>query len=260
MRRALAWVLVGGTVLFPSRATAYRPFDGTDAEVADRGSFELELGPAHWYYQSGQGPVRGHYLIAPSTVLNLGILDETEIVVDFDDFVALGPLGGRPAASLLGTDVVLKHVFREGALQGKSGLSFALEAGPLTPEINGSDGFGASLNAILSYRWRGGTIHFDEWPSYTRAHTLAVFSGVIVEGPHEWAVRPVCEIFFSRDFGGDDTQSVLVGAIWTAKESFALDVGVRGARIGEERAAELRLGFTWAIPLWEPATSAPSSR
>jgi hypothetical protein len=248
MRRALAWVLVGGTVLVPSRASAYRPFDGTDADVADRGSFELELGPAHWYYQSGQGPLRGHYLIAPATVLNFGIFDDTELVVDFDDFVALGPLGGRPAASLLGTDVMLKHVFREGSLQGKSGLSFALEAGPLTPEINGSDGFGASLNAIVSYRWRGGTIHFDEWPSYTRAHTGMVLSGVILEGPHDWTVRPVCEVFFARDFGGADTQSVLVGAIWTAKESFAFDVGVRGARIGQERAAELRLGFTWAIP------------
>jgi hypothetical protein len=254
MRRAAASVLLALCLVLPSRAFAYRPFDGTDADVAEQGAFELELGPAHWYYQSGRGSIHGHYLIAPATVLNLGILEDTELVVDFQDFVALGALDGRPAASLLETDVLLKHVFREGSLQGKSGPSFALEAGPLTPEINGSNAFGASLNAILSYAWRGGAIHLDEWPSYTRSHTFDFFSGAIIEGPHDWVVRPVCEIFYERQLGGSDTQSVLVGAIWTAKESFVVDLGLRGARIGQERAAELRLGFTWSLPVWGPGS------
>ena len=49
------------------QAHAYRPFDGTDADVAELGTFELELGPVHWYSQG-----EAHYLIAPATVLNLG--------------------------------------------------------------------------------------------------------------------------------------------------------------------------------------------
>ncbi|MGH7436083.1 MAG: hypothetical protein ACRENE_10455 [Polyangiaceae bacterium] len=252
MRRAAASVLLAACLAVPSRAFAYRPFDGTDADVAEQGSFELELGPAHWYYQSGQDSLHGHYLIAPATVLNLGILEDTELVVEFANFVALGPLDGRPAASLLETDVLLKHVFREGSLQGKSGPSFAIEAGPLTPEINGSNAFGASLDAIVSYAWRGGAIHFDERPSYTRDHTFDVFSGAILEGPHDWVVRPVCEIFYETEPSGSGTQSVLVGAIWTAKESFVVDLGLRGARIGEDRAAEVRLGFTWSLPIWDP--------
>jgi hypothetical protein len=46
---------------------------------------------------------------------------------------------------------------------------------------------------------------------------------------------------------------VLVGAIWNMKESFALDVGVRGAHVGVDRVAEIRLGFTWALPMWAGA-------
>ncbi len=231
-----------------SSAWAYRPFDGTDADVAELGSFEIELGPAHWYRQAGES-----YVIAPATVLNFGILENTEIVVDFEDFVALGALNGRPRAALLNTDILLKHVFREGILQGKTGVSIAIEAGPLTPEVNGTNAFGASLNALLSYRWDWGTVHFDEWPSYSRNHNLDLFSGVIVEGPHDWVVRPVSEIFYEKEFNALQTESALVGAIWTVKESFALDLAVRGARIGEENAAEVRLGFTWSIPMWVPA-------
>lgn len=253
MRRWPLAVLAVAALVFSARqADAYRPFDGTDADVAELGSFELELGPAHWYSESGPGLAGGHYLIAPATVLNYGVIEDTELVVDFEDFVALGPLAGRPAAALLGTDVLVKHVFREGTLQEKSGLSVAVEAGPLLPEIHGTNAFGASLNVIASYRWRGGTIHFDEWPSYARDRNADLFSGVIVEGPHDWPVRPVCEILYEKEWNAVDTQSVLVGAIWAVKEAFALDVGLRGAHVGEGHVAEVRLGFTWSLPIFSP--------
>ena len=133
LRRLLACLVAAEFLLAPSPAAAYRPFDGTDADVAELGSFELELGPAHLYYQTGQSSLRGNYLIAPATVLNFGIFENTELVLDFDDFVAIGPLDGRQPAALLNTDVLVKHVFREGILQGKTGLSIAVEAGPLAP-------------------------------------------------------------------------------------------------------------------------------
>ena len=58
------------------------------------GAFELEMGPAHWYNQAGK-----NYVIAPDTVLNFGLLPGTELVIDFQNFVALGPLDGRPGAT-----------------------------------------------------------------------------------------------------------------------------------------------------------------
>jgi hypothetical protein len=41
-----------------------------------------------------------------------------------------------------------------------------------------------------------------------------------------------------------------VGAIWAVDDAFSLDVGVRGALIEGEHAEEVRLGFTWALPIW----------
>jgi hypothetical protein len=251
----MAIVTLGATFL-ARRAEAYRPFDGTDADTAELGSFELEMGPAHFYAQGSR-----NYLIAPATVLNFGILPNTELVIDMKDFVALGAVPtGDPRVQLLDTDVLLKHVFRKGILQGKRGLSIAAEGGPLTPEINGTNAFGASLDVIVSYRWDWGTVHFNEQGQYTREHTGDLWSGVIVEGPHDWVVRPVTELYYERDFTIDQTESILVGAIWTLKESFVLDLGVRGARVGAESAGEIRLGFTWALPMWEPTENAAAMR
>ena len=49
-------------------ALAYRPFDGTDAAVADPGEMEVELQPAGGKSTGGQKT-----LIAPDTVLNFGL-------------------------------------------------------------------------------------------------------------------------------------------------------------------------------------------
>ncbi|MGA3119894.1 MAG: hypothetical protein ABSF69_03900 [Polyangiaceae bacterium] len=254
MRRSLASMVFAGVFLVAARADAYRPFDGTDADVTEYGFFELELGPAHWYDAAGQ-----NFLIAPATVLNLGIFEDTELVVDFDDFVAIGPLRGRPRFAVLDTDVLVKHVFREGVLQGKDGVSVAVEAGPLTPEFHGARGFGASLNALLSYRWSWGTVHFNEWPSYTRDHDFDLYSGVIVEGPQPWRVRPVAEVYVEKAWNEVTTESALVGAIWTCDESFVVDAALRAARVGDASAFEARFGFTWSLPLWAPREH-PSSK
>src|ERR1035438_6003740 len=246
-RRRAAWLLVSASLLVVERdALAYRPFDGTDADVAEYGALELELGPTHYYREGDR-----NFLIAPATVLNLGIAKDTEIVVDFDDFVALGALDpGEPRVRTMDTDVLLKHVFREGVLQEKSGPSIAVEAGPLLPDIHGTSAFGASLAVIASYRWSFGSIHWNEWGEYTREHNFSLFTGVILEGPHEWTVRPVAELFVEREFDVETTYSGLVGAIWAVDDAFSLDVGVRGALIEGEHAEEVRLGFTWALPIW----------
>ncbi len=164
---------------------------------------------------------------------------------------------GKPLA-LLDTDVFLKHTFRKGVLQGKTGLSIAAEGGPLTPEINGTDHFGASLDVIFSYRWGWGTLHFNEWEQFTREARFDEFSGVIIEGPADWVVRPVSEIFYERD-ASENIYSGLVGAIWTLDDSFQLDLAVRAARLGDTPAEEVRLGLTWAIAMWEKASDATAS-
>src|SRR5207237_9597393 len=101
MRRldlTLATLAVGVVVASP--AFAYRPFDGTDGDVAAVGEFELEVGPAHFLSSP-----EGRYIVAPATVLNLGVARGLELVVDFKDFVGLQSVAGQPPMRLLTTDI-----------------------------------------------------------------------------------------------------------------------------------------------------------
>jgi len=235
-------------LLLARRADAYRPFDGTDADVAELGTFELELGPTHYYRQGSQ-----NYLLVPATVLNFGVLEGTEIVIDAQDRLAIGKLGaGVPRFAFADDDVLVKHTFRDGILQGKTGVSIAAEGGLLTPEVNGTDSIGASIDVITSYRWSFGTIHWNEWFELTREHYANLYTGVILEGPFDWRVRPVAELYYDKDWLEGSTESALVGAIWTLKDSFMLDAAVRGARVADQDALEVRLGFTWTLTMWEP--------
>ena len=226
-------------------AHAYRPFDGTDAGVAETGQFELELGPAN-YYRAGDDV----YLIAPDTVLNLGILPRVELVCNFRGFIAEQHYGDGSRASLRGTDLLLKWVAREGELQGKTGLSVALEGGALTPELGGNSGFGAQLAGIVSKQWPALALHFNEQVAVTRTQELDLLSGLILEGPQAWPARPVSELFVERTAYGPVTRSVLIGIIWPAAPTLVLDTGLRSARENQRAALEFRLGFTWSIGIW----------
>jgi hypothetical protein len=64
-------------MVLSSPAFAYRPFDGTDAAVADLGEFEVEFQPA--------GRLRddtGTSLVAPDVVFNYGMMQDWEAVVE----------------------------------------------------------------------------------------------------------------------------------------------------------------------------------
>jgi hypothetical protein len=249
-RRLLCAAVVAGGLTFATDAAAYRPFDGTDADVAAFGDFELELGPVHWYSQGGQ-----HYLIAPAAILNLGILPRIELVVDLQNFVGIDVPAGQPRDQLLNTDVLLKSVLVPGVLQGKGeGPSLALEIGPLTPGVQGQGAFGLSANAIVSQRWKDFTMHVDSWFQLTRGDLHADwFEGIILEGAYEAPVRPVSELFVEHEWVANvTTWSALVGAIWRARDGLDFDMGLREARVGDQAATEIRLGLTWTIGVWAP--------
>jgi hypothetical protein len=242
--------VVGCVVCAESTALAYRPFDGTDADVAAFGDFELELGPVHYYSQADS-----RYVIVPATVLNLGFARRWELVVDFQNFIQQDPPLGQPRDRLLDTDVFAKTVLVPGSLQDAGrGPSVALEFGPLLPNINGAESFGASCNLIVSQRWDALTLHSDSWLELTRGDLHADwFEGLIVEGPFAAPVRPVSELFVEHEWVADvTTLSALVGGIWRASEGIEVDGAVREARIGEQWATEVRLGFTWTLGVWKP--------
>jgi hypothetical protein len=69
-------------------AWAYRPFDGTDAPVAAPGELEIELQPAGRLREGGNTT-----LVAPATVINYGLSEGWEAVLEGQGQTPLSPSG-----------------------------------------------------------------------------------------------------------------------------------------------------------------------
>ena len=75
-------VIAMGVAAWPLSALAYRPFDGTDAAVADPGEVEIEFQPAGILREAGQTS-----LVAPATVLNFGFSKDWEASSKWQNFL-----------------------------------------------------------------------------------------------------------------------------------------------------------------------------
>jgi len=241
--RSLALDLIAAFCLlaWSAPASAYRPFDGTDAAVAAKGEMEIELQPA-----GRLRDVSGVSLISPATVINYGLTEDWEAVLEAIGQTPLSPPG---STNLTAAGAFLKHVLVPGSLQDKAGPSVATEFGVLLPDSTGDSGMGASLAGIVSQRWDWGTIHLNAETALTRDHHGDVFVGAILEGPSRWTVRPVAEIFYENEFGKMETVSGLVGLIYRVRDNLSFDVGVRHALTNGHPVNEIRAGVTFGFPL-----------
>lgn len=242
-RVACGLLVVSPLVLLAGQraAHAYRPFDGTDGDVADTGEFELELGPLH-YAQEG----KEKFFLTP-TVFNLGVIPRMELVLDF---VPLYPQNG--AAQVTDTDFFAKYLFRSGALQGEAGPSIAVEAGPLLPEYNGQKGFGASANLIVSERYGWLTLHLNNEGELSRKDLVFAYAANLIgEFDIGSKIRPVAELGFEIEpSSGAKGYSGLGGVIWEVSDSVALDAAARVGKLESANTFEARLGLTWTVPVW----------
>src|SRR5256885_11978845 len=87
-------------------ASAYRPFDGTDAAVAEKGKMEIEMQPAGILKDAS-----GTTLIAPAARFNYGLTDTWEAVSEGQIEQPLSPSG---PFSVTGPGSFLKGVPRVG--------------------------------------------------------------------------------------------------------------------------------------------------
>ena len=220
-------------------AFAYRPFDGTDADVAAPGEVEIEFGPAGYLHEGSE-----KFLIAPAVIATLGIKGDREIVLEGRLSTPLGNDSG--SRSVLGdTALSLKQVHRRGSLQEETGLSLASEYSILLPEVRGKSRTGFGYLGIASQRWAATTIHLNGGFFINRGHNWERLLGVIVEGPIEWQVRPVMELLAERINDGSRTNSALAGVIWQKGQNLAFDFGIRVARVDDQDVYEVRAGLTW---------------
>ena len=221
-------------------AWAYRPFDGTDAAAAETGQVEIELGPVEYLREGAE-----RTLFAPDLRINYGFTADWEASIEGE--VAHGLTVGIPGTSVVAGEALLKHVLREGSLQDKPGPSIASEFGALLPGINDEHGTGAVLDAIASQRWDWGTLHLNAQIELTREQHADYFLDTIIEGPQDWVVRPVSEIFYERDIGMFRTRSALIGGIWQVQDNIAVDFALRGALLNDHTVGEIRAGVTFAF-------------
>ena len=184
-------------------------------------------------------------LFAPDVRINYGFTPGWEASLEGD--VAHGLTAGIPVASLVEGEALFKSVLREGSLQEKPGPSIATEFGILLPGVNEEHGTGAILTGIVSQRWDWATVHLNAQIELTREQHADYFLDTIIEGPHDWVVRPVAEIFYENDIGQFRTRSALIGAIWQVQDNIAVDFGLRGARVNDHTMGEIRAGVTFAF-------------
>ncbi len=230
-------------LLTGSPAWAYRPFVSTDAAVAEPKEVEIELG----YFEFAR--TRDEDLFTtPTAVLNYGLVDRLEIVGEF-----AVEEGRHEGLQLVDPAVFLKAVLREGVLQEKSGLSVALEAGPLLPSpAPGEDGVGFEATGIASGEIRPVTYHLNLGAGVTRMETRPFWTwGLITELPVIPAFRVVSEVNGESVEQERANNSVLVGFIWQPFESRKLwiDAGVRHGITSAAPEWQVTVGLTFGFSL-----------
>jgi hypothetical protein len=230
---SLAWSLLA------SNAHAYRPFDGTDAGVAEPGIFELEIGASR--FRQGEQRTLG----VPAFTLNFGLEGDTEIVLDARYERQNDGEGSGWQNSLTDTALSIKHVWKAGSLQDKEGISIATECGLLLPTWRGESGTGASCAGIVSQKWSIAAMHLNLGFTHARDRENIRFASLIVEGPEKWTVRPVMELTTARGSTVTQSKGGLAGAIWKVGENLSLDAAMRKQWEHDEIGRELRLGATW---------------
>lgn len=236
-RKALAGAVLVAISAWPQASYAYRPFDSTDAAVADRGVWEFEFSPLT-YEHGDEGPS----LISPALRANYGFAQNWEVVLEgkVNNFIHGG-------SQLTEAQLDAKTVVREGSLQEKDGPSLGSEFTVLLPGIGTQDGAGFEWTGIMSQRWEWGTIHLNIAGILSRQQTAGMFGGLILEGPDKWAVRPVAEVNYEQDSSVDKTWSALFGAIWKVKEHLEFDLAYRHAEINNRPDEQVRAGVTFDL-------------
>jgi hypothetical protein len=222
------------------QALALRPFDGTDAAVAHRGSKEFEFG-----YLGLLRAGRDKSLFSPALVMNVGLPSASELVLEGRLRTRLGGASSAPGTALEDAAVSLKHVFREGVLQDAPGSSIAGECGVLLPSAAG-ERTGMLCAGIVSQRLSRATLHVNVALARSREQQWERSVGVIAEGPSFGSVKPVFEGMVSSASDGVLTRAALAGFILSADDNLTFDLGLRSAKVGATRVSELRAGLTWS--------------
>ncbi len=207
--------------LLPMSGWAYRPFESTDADVVDAGEIEIELGYFALEHAHGDNG-----FITPQLVFNYGLTDSLEFIAEFE--VEHPP---NEETELVDPALLVKAILKEGVLQDKQGISFAVEAALLLPTADSEeDRVGYEAIGIFSGQVNRFTYHVNLGGGVDRVdhRTFGVW-GVILELPVSSELVLVGELNGESVPDGRAENSGLLGLIWepSSVPNIALDVGIR---------------------------------
>ena len=225
----------------PRPALAFRPFDGTDARVAEPHLFELEMSPLSY---ARMGSERS--LIAPELSLNYGTGSGFEFSLEAASVMLMHPDPEGDSPRVEGAAFEFKKVLRRGVLQKRKGPSLATEESVVLPSRGQSHaGFGGSLIVSQPLPFASTMLHFTAELAQTPERQTGRFASVILDGPEAWPVRPVGELSWDRAGDESGIRGLLVGLVWQTRQGLTMDAAVKLLDGGEVNGLELRTGFTW---------------
>ncbi len=237
----LCWLIV------PSSSWAYRPFISTDAAVADPQEVEIELGYFTLEREKGENS-----FVIPRVVLNYGLFRNWEAVAEFA--VRRAP---DADVNLIDPAVFLKSVLKEGVLQGKEGVGFAVEVGPLLPSTEkGERKFGFEGIGILTDKLGPFMFHLNGGVGVERSTGDVVgIWGVIAEVPVAKGLRLVGEVNGEKPRREEQRSSALLGVIWQpwSSKNVWFDAGVRRGFTSRVPDWQFTAGLTFGFSLSSPA-------
>jgi hypothetical protein len=219
-------------------ALALRPFDGTDAAVADPQSVEVEFQPLGYLREADE-----RWLLFPQVTVNYGAGSGWEFNLAVSRLMAMTDEQPAPSPQFEDFELGVKRVLRAGLMQDKKGPSLATEADVLLPTSD-EKGAGAEIALIYSdhYRWVG--LHVTGELARTREHELGRFGSVIFELFDRHSAHPVMELTAEREGEETTTLGLLGGVLWEPRERLVLDIGLRTS-YADQHNAEVRAGITF---------------
>src|SRR5258706_137651 len=123
MKKFSAPPLIAALVFYGNALTAFalRPYDSTDAAVAARGEFELELGPLGRLRQGDR-----RFRVSPTVIGNYGFAEDRELVVQGQRRAAIDGEPGEPRSSVVASRGFMKTGLRHGVLEVRLGLTWSM--------------------------------------------------------------------------------------------------------------------------------------
>ena len=118
----------------------------------------------------------------------------------------------------------------------------------MLPNVGAQEGPGAQIGLLLGQQWDAGTLHANVFATYTTWDSFDLFVAVAMEGPPEWSVRPLVEVWYDHDTYYGDLLSGLVGFYADTSDVLTLEIGARVGAWEDYTELEIRISAWMELP------------